>query len=188
MEKDAEVWDMRKHTGIEPVMPWWAGGLAIGAILTVATGLVQPIGVSTQYVTLDGVWLHAVAPDLAARSPYLAQTAEGWTLATYEFFFVLGIPFGALVAAMATARFTTRVVPVEWGRRFGSNPGRRLVWSFVGGFLLLFGARFGGGCTSGHMISGISQLAISSFLFSAVLFVSGIITARVLYRDGGSRC
>jgi uncharacterized membrane protein YedE/YeeE len=63
-----------------------------------------------------------------------------------------------------------------------------LVWSFVGGFLLLFGARFGGGCTSGHMISGISQLAISSFLFSAALFISGIITARVLYRDGGSRC
>jgi hypothetical protein len=38
------------------------------------------------------------------------------------------------------------------------------------------------------MISGISQLAISSFIFSAALFLSGIITARVLYRDGGSRC
>jgi len=83
-----------------------------------------------------------------------------------------------------TRRFPTRLVPSEWARRFGVMPGRRLLWSFVGGFLLLFGARFGGGCTSGHMISGVSQLAVSSFLFSGALFVSGIITARWLYGDG----
>ncbi|TKB91914.1 MAG: hypothetical protein E8D41_10645 [Nitrospira sp.] len=176
------------HADASPVLPWWAGGIGIGLVLIVAVALVQPIGVSAQYVVLDGVLLHNILPDVASRSPYLAKTAQGWTLATYEFFFVLGIPLGALAATMATARFRTRVVPIEWRRRFGSNPGRRLVWSFVGGFLLLFGARFGGGCTSGHMISGISQLAISSFVFSAALFISGIVTARVLYRDGGARC
>lgn len=170
-----------------PVLTWWAGGFGIGVVLIIAVALVQPIGVSTQYVVLDGVLLHQVLPDVASRSPYLAETARGWTLATYEFFFVVGIPLGALVAAWVTGRFTTRVVPIEWGRRFGTNPGTRLVWSFIGGFLLLFGARFGGGCTSGHMISGVSQLAISSFLFSASLFASGIVTARLLYRDGGVR-
>lgn len=171
-----------------PMIPWWAGGIGIGLVLIVAVAFVQPIGVSAQYVALDGVLLHHVLPDVAAKSPYLVKTAQAWTLATYEFFFVFGIPLGALMAAMATARFTTRVVPVEWGRRFGPNPGNRLVWSFVGGFLLLFGARFGGGCTSGHMISGISQLAISSFVFSSALFISGIITARWLFRDGRTRC
>mgnify|MGYP001442404038 CR=1 FL=1 len=176
------------HEESNPVLSWWAGGIGIGLVLIVAVALVQPIGVSAQYVVLDGVLLHAVLPDIASKSPYLAKTAQGWTLATYEFFFVLGIPLGALLAAMATTRFRTRVVPVEWKKRFGSNPGNRLVWSFVGGFLLLFGARFGGGCTSGHMISGMSQLAISSVVFSAALFISGIITARVLYRDGASRC
>jgi len=176
------------HEKSNPVLSWWAGGIGIGLVLIVAVALVQPIGVSAQYVVLDGVLLHSMLPDVASRSPYLAKTAQGWTLATYEFFFVLGIPLGALVAAMATSRFTIRVAPVEWKKRFGSNPGNRLVWSFLGGFLLLFGARFGGGCTSGHMISGISQLAISSFVFSAALFISGIITARLLYRDGASRC
>lgn len=170
---------------VEPVMPWWAGGLAIGAILTVATGLIQPIGVSGQYVVLDGVWLHAVAPDVAAASPYLAQMAGEWTLATYEFFFVLGIPLGAFLAALATGRFSPRIVPREWAARFGPSPVKRLIWSFLGGFILLFGARFGGGCTSGHMISGIAQLAVSSFLFSAALFVSAIATARWLYPDRG---
>ncbi|MBL8052066.1 MAG: YeeE/YedE family protein, partial [Nitrospira sp.] len=60
---------------------------------------------------------------------------------------------------------------------------KRLIWSFIGGFLLLFGARFGGGCTSGHMISGVSQLAVSSFVFSTALFPSAILTARWLYPE-----
>lgn len=166
-----------------PVIPWWAGGLGIGLVLIVAVGLVHPIGVSTQYVVLDGIVLHSLLPTVAARSPYLADTVRGWTLATYEFLFVVGIPIGAFASAWVTGRFTRRMVPVEWERRFGPTPGTRLVWSFIGGFLLLFGARFGGGCTSGHMISGISQLAVSSFLFSAAVFASGIVTARWLYRE-----
>ncbi|HSB44345.1 MAG TPA: YeeE/YedE thiosulfate transporter family protein [Nitrospira sp.] len=166
-----------------PVIPWWAGGLGIGLVLIVAVGLVQPIGVSTQYVVLDGVLLHTLLPAVAAQSPYLAETAQGWTLGTYQFLFVVGIPIGAFTSAWVTGRFTRRMVPVEWERRFGPTPGTRLVWSFIGGFLLLFGARFGGGCTSGHMISGISQLAVSSFLFSAAVFASGIVTARWLYRE-----
>lgn len=170
---------------LPPLLPWWAGGLGIGLVLTIAVALVQPIGVSTQYVVLDGVLLHHILPDVATQSPYLAETAEGWTLATYEFVFVLGIPIGSFLAALITGRFSTRLVPVLWQARFGSMPGTRLVWSFIGGFILLFGARFGGGCTSGHMISGTSQLAISSFVFSAALFISATITARLLYRDWG---
>ncbi len=166
---------------------WWAGGAAIGVVLILAVAFVQPIGVSAQYVVLDGVLLHRVLPDAASGSSYLANTAQGWTLATYEFFFVLGIPLGAWLAAMATSRFSTRVVPTEWNQRFGPSPGNRLVWSFVGGFLLLFGARFGGGCTSGHMISGVSQLAVSSIVFSLALFASAMATARWMYGDGGTQ-
>lgn len=170
-----------------PVISWRAGGLGIGVVLVLAVALAQPIGVSTQYVVLDGVLLHEILPDVAARSPYLADTAVGWTLLSYEFFFVAGIPIGAFLASWTTKRFSTRLVPVEWGRRFGPIPGRRLVWSFIGGFILLFGARFGGGCTSGHMISGVSQLAVSSLIFSAALFLSAIMTARWLYGDWGKR-
>lgn len=178
---------MASQALIEPVLPWWAGGLGIGLVLIISLALVQPIGVSTQYVVLDGVLLHQALPGVAVQSPYLSEKIEGWTLATYEFFFVAGIPLGAFVAAWATGRFTTRLVPVEWSRRFGSAPGLRFLWSFTGGFILLFGARFGGGCTSGHMISGVSQLAVSSLIFSAALFISAIATARWLYGDWGKR-
>jgi uncharacterized protein len=169
---------------IAPIIPWWAGGLGIGLIVIVAVALIEPIGVSTQYVVAVGVLLHQLIPSVAAQSPYLVDSAEGWTVLTYEFMFVVGIPLGAFCAAAATGRLTCRPVPLEWGGRFGSLPGRRLVWSFIGGFVLLFGARFGGGCTSGHMISGVSQLAISSLIFSTALFLSAIVTARLLYGDG----
>lgn len=172
---------MESPSKVKPILPWWAGGLGIGLVLIVAVALVQPIGVSTQYVVFDGVLLHALLPAVAAQSPYLEETAEGWSLLTYEFMFVLGVPLGAFMAALATGRLAWRGVPREWSSRFGPSPGRRLVWSFIGGFILLFGARFGGGCTSGHMISGLSQLAMSSLVFSSTLFVSGIVTARWLY-------
>lgn len=172
---------------VSPILSWWAGGLGIGLILIVAVALVQPIGVSTQYVVAIGILLHHVMPGVAIQSPYLVETAEGWTAWTYEFMFVAGIPLGAFVAALATGRLRWRVVPAEWAKQFGSQPGGRLVWAFLGGFILLFGARFGGGCTSGHMISGVSQLAASSLVFSASLFVSGIVMARWLYGGGGSR-
>jgi hypothetical protein len=44
------------------------------------------------------------------------------------------------------------------------------------------GARWAGGCTSGHGISGTLQLAVSSWLAAAAFFAGGIITAIFLFR------
>jgi uncharacterized membrane protein YedE/YeeE len=52
--------------------------------------------------------------------------------------------------------------------------------AFLGGFLIVFGARLAGGCTSGHIISGITQLSISGFIFGAAVFASGIATAKLI--------
>jgi uncharacterized membrane protein YedE/YeeE len=57
-----------------------------------------------------------------------------------------------------------------------------MMHAFAGGALLLFGARLAGGCTSGHVISGIAQLTIGSFIFGMAVFASGILTARTLYK------
>jgi len=45
----------------------------------------------------------------------------------------------------------------------------------VGGFLVGFGARYAGGCTSGHAISGISDLQIPSMIAVAGFFIGGLI-------------
>ena len=54
--------------------------------------------------------------------------------------------------------------------------------AFVAGFLMLAGARIADGCTSGHGISGIAQLAIASFIAVAAMFAGGIATAQLLRR------
>src|SRR5690606_31952256 len=63
-------------------------------------------------------------------------------------------------------------------------PARRKWMACAGGFLILFGARLAGGCTSGHVITGMTQLATASFIFAAAVFAVGIPTARVVKRKG----
>jgi uncharacterized membrane protein YedE/YeeE len=52
----------------------------------------------------------------------------------------------------------------------------------LGGILVGFGARLADGCTSGHALSGGLQLAVSSWLFLAAMMLSGVITARLVFR------
>ena len=57
-----------------------------------------------------------------------------------------------------------------------------ILYTFLGGFLVLFGARMAGGCTTGHVLSGMAQLSIAGFLFAAAVFAGGIPTALLLKR------
>ena len=57
-------------------------------------------------------------------------------------------------------------------------PGIILV--LVGGFLVGFGARYANGCTSGHAISGMSNLQLSSLVVVIGFFIGGLISAHVL--------
>ena len=52
--------------------------------------------------------------------------------------------------------------------------------AFIGGFILIFGSRLGGGCTSGHGLSGCAMLMVQSWIAVPAMFMGGIITAVVL--------
>ena len=47
---------------------------------------------------------------------------------------------------------------------------------------MLIGSRLAGGCTSSHIISGMSQMAVSGLLFGVAVFASGIPAALLIYR------
>ena len=51
----------------------------------------------------------------------------------------------------------------------------------VGGLLVGFGARYAGGCTSGHSISGISNLQVPSMIATVGFFVGGIIMIHFIF-------
>ena len=50
----------------------------------------------------------------------------------------------------------------------------------LGGFLVGFGTRYAGGCTSGHAISGLSNLQLPSLIAVIGFFIGGLIMAHFL--------
>ncbi|MFD2247376.1 YeeE/YedE family protein [Pontibacter ruber] len=50
----------------------------------------------------------------------------------------------------------------------------------LGGFAIGFGARYAGGCTSGHAISGLSNLQLPSMIAVIGFFIGGLFTTFVL--------
>lgn len=55
-----------------------------------------------------------------------------------------------------------------------------LVYLFVGGLLVGFGARYAGGCTSGHAISGLSNLQWPSLIAVIGFFIGGLIMTHLI--------
>ena len=50
----------------------------------------------------------------------------------------------------------------------------------IGGFLVGFGARYAGGCTSGHAISGLANLQLPSLLAVLGFFAGGLLATWVI--------
>lgn len=171
----------------QPIISWKAAGIALGLLLTLATFLVKPLGVSTQFVVTDAIITHQVAPEFAENNAYLSKYGEqnDWGIG-YGWMLVLGMLAGGGVTAMLLRSRQPKAdqgsMPPMWEAQFGPSRVKRFAAAFLGGAFLLFGARLAGGCTSGHMISGISQLAISSFIFGVTTFAVAILVAKLLYR------
>lgn len=156
------------------------GWLYAGVGLAVLNGIVflssvtnRPIGASTSY-------------------PYLADKMAGLTQNPYyekiagaghwEFIFLIGAVLAGLVLSLVFKEFKLITVHTRWEKYKGASPGKRIGYALLGGFILIYGARMAGGCTSGHILSGGMQFAISSLVF-AVFVLSGLVTAgRLFYR------
>lgn len=156
-------------------VPRWATlGILFGLLSAAAIALYGPIGVSGTYPRFVGAVMRRVTPAYAAANPYLVKMGS---LITSETMLVVGLLIGGILASMLGR---THAPAIETPHRGEITSGRRYRDAFIGGVLLIFGARLAGGCTSGHIISGITQLSISGFLFAAAVFASGILTARLL--------
>jgi hypothetical protein len=88
---------------------------------------------------------------------------------------------GGFISAMLSGQFHLEWVPPKWSVTFGDLPFVRWVVAFIGGIIMGIGARWAGGCTSGHGISGTLQLAISSWLAALCFFIGGILTAMLIF-------
>jgi uncharacterized membrane protein YedE/YeeE len=53
------------------------------------------------------------------------------------------------------------------------------------GVLVGFGARYGGGCTSGHGVCGMARLSVRSIVATAVFMVSAIVVVAIVRHGFG---
>lgn len=170
--------DARNFSG-----PSWSPYL-VGAGIGVLSWLTfyfsdKPIGASSFYATIAGgvgrlfARRHTDALEYYKKNP----PRMGW-----EFVFVIAAVIGAFIAAQTGGEFTNEWVPPFWAARFGEGSVvlHGLV-GFFGGILMAFGARFAGGCTSGHGISGTMQLNVGSWVAVICFFIGGIAVAYPLF-------
>ena len=151
------------------------GLLAMGSLLIFH----KTIGTSTTFVKLAAlIWSFVDAEHLYSNAYYQDYlNNKAWV--DWQVMLVIGIFLGAYLSRRMSS--TDRGL-----KKRTSSPSRpsnkRLIQAFVGGVIVMFGARLAGGCTSGHAISGGFQLAVSGWLFMIGVFALGIPTALIIYR------
>jgi len=156
-------------------------GIGLGVLSWFAFGLVnQPLGISTALSSASSVCaLPVMGNEGVANNAYWSKhplKLDGGML------FLIGTFLGSLLSVVISHTIRWEKVPLTWSRQFGSSTFRRLAAAFLGGVIIMYGARMAGGCTSGHGISGSLQLAVSSWTFFLTMFASGIVTALILFR------
>ncbi len=168
--------------------PSWSP-YAVGAGIGILSWLVflvvnKPLGMSTEISKFSGCATSLVTGwEAMIGNAYWAGTTPKFGYSTV---FLLFTAVGAGLSAILGRTFRWEKVPSVWAAHHGPGTAKRMLAAFFGGMILLFGARLAGGCTSGHGISGTLQLAVSGWLFFAVLFASGIVTSRLLFRKPGA--
>lgn len=132
----------------------------------------KPLGASTSYPYVgDSITC------LTGNTYYPGLISSG----SWQVWFLLGALIAGFVYALLTGTFRWSLIQERWTEYKGESKGRRIVWSFIGGMILLFGARMADGCTSGHIISGGMQFAASSYVFAIFTFIGFLITGYFFY-------
>lgn len=142
--------------------PFWAGGIAIGAVLLAMLKLGnRPLGVSTGLEELT-----CVVQNESVRA--------SWRLKLLG-----GIALGAFLAHALSGGGVTTIPPTLLAMTNG-NAFASIGLLFGGGVLVGLGARYAGGCTSGHSILGVAMLARSSLWATAAFMATGFATTWLL--------
>ena len=157
-------------------------GAGIGVLSWIAFAVFgDPLGVTTAYSRIASLFAVPFAgADAVAQNSYWKSMPLKWD---YGVWFLVGIPLGAFLSAVMSGTWRLELVPEVWQERFGPSVGKRFAAAFLGGAVIMYGARLAGGCTSGHGISGGLQLAVSSWLFLAVMFGTGLALSALMFRN-----
>jgi hypothetical protein len=122
--------------------PYLAGALAGVVVVLSVVVAGKYVGASTSFVRSAGMLERIFSPEHVSRLAYfLRETPK----VEWQWMFVLGIMLGSFISAVTSGSFRVHAVPDMWRGHFGGGVGLRAFTAFVGGAVLLFGARLAGG-------------------------------------------
>ena len=176
---------------IKQPWPWYIAGPLVG--LTVPALLIlgnKNFGISANL-------RHACAVCLPSNISFFKYD---WKKEIWNMFFVLGILLGGVIAFNFLADTNPMIINPDLRAELatygitninGMLPEELFSWQNVlsfkgffmmvlGGFMIGFGSRYAGGCTSGHAISGLSNLQLPSLIATCCFFVGGLIMANII--------
>lgn len=155
---------------------WLYAGIGLAVLNCIAFLTIvfeRPIGASSTYAYLGDLLTGLFQNDFVSPN----EKSGKWQL-----IFLAGALLSGLVVSLIRKDFKIQLIHSGWAKSEGHSSAKRIIWAFVGGFIMLIGARMAGGCTSGHVISGGMQIAASSLLFGAFVFAGLLITGKLFYR------
>ena len=179
-----------KELIIQP-WPWYVAGPLIG--LTVPTLLI----IGNKTFGISSSLRHACAACFPSNISFFKYD---WKKEAWNLFFVFGIFLGGIVSMQLLQNPEPVVVHPKLASELASFgitdysglvPAQLFSWGSVltirgfimiilGGFMVGFGVRYAGGCTSGHAIMGISSLQWPSVVATCCFMIGGFITANFL--------
>lgn len=107
--------------------------------------------------------------DNSYASKYLFK---GNALANWTVVEVFGIFLGGYISAMFAGRIKQGI-----DRGDGYPAYKRLIWSFVGGFIMAGSTRLARGCTSGQALDGAATFSAGTWIFMLAAFGTGFMLA-----------
>ena len=171
--------------------PWYVAGPLIG--LTVPTLLI----IGNKTFGISSSLRHICAACLPTKIPFFNYD---WKKEAWNLFFVLGIFLGGMLALNTLMNGEPIVVNPDLAAELntygidnyeGMMPSQLFSWAnlftlkgfimiVLGGFMIGFGTRYAGGCTSGHAIMGLSTLQWPSLVATCCFMVGGFLMANVI--------
>jgi uncharacterized membrane protein YedE/YeeE len=171
--------------------PWYVAGVIIGLIVPALLLL------GNKHFGISANLRHACAACFPSNIPFFKYN---WRKEAWNLFFIAGVVIGGFIAAL----YLTSPGPIEVSpalvselKEHGINDYRSVLPSEIfswpalftlrgfillvaGGFLVGFGSRYAGGCTSGHSIMGLSDLQLPSLIATISFMAGGFIMANLL--------
>lgn len=171
--------------------PWYVAGPIIGLMIPVLLLMGnKSLGISSSL-------RHICAACLPAKIPFFQYE---WKKEAWNLFFVAGVLIGGYIAAAVLPSHApvqvnekllsglqeygitdyTQLVPVDIFNWPALLTLKGFLLMIVGGFLVGFGTRYAGGCTSGHAIMGLSNLQWPSLVATCCFMAGGFIMANLI--------